>query len=179
DVAWCVVTSEISAALSDPYSDWVKSVAFGPGGSPSAGDVSGSVFVWDVATRKITAALSAPDSDPGNEGVNSVAFGPGGVLASGDESGSTFLWHVASRSASAGQLSDQGQLEDRALAQAARPADQLRALPDQAWPPGCRLLAQHGLDGLLVAQARAGCVFCGRRRREWRSLLLTWLLGHR
>ena len=93
------------AALTDPGSAGVQSVAFSPNGTTLAvGDTDGSAYVWNLATRTLTARLRAP----GHRSVDSVAFSPNGtILATGDYNGSTYLWNLATGTITA-TLTDPG-----------------------------------------------------------------------
>jgi WD40 repeat protein len=87
---------KLIAALPDPGSQGVNSVAFSPDGQIlAAGDANGSTYVWDVAAAKPIATLTDPDS----AGINSVTFSADGkTLATGDEnnSGHVYIWHISS-----------------------------------------------------------------------------------
>jgi WD40 repeat protein len=87
---------KLIAALPDPGSQGVNSVAFSPDGTIlAAGDANGNTYVWDVAAAKSLTTLTDPDS----AGINSVTFSPDGkTLATGDEnnSGRVYLWHISS-----------------------------------------------------------------------------------
>ena len=88
--------AKLIAALPDPGTKGVISVAFSPDGRTlAAGDANGKAYVWDVTTAKPITTLT----DPGSAGINSVAFSPDGkTLAIGDESnsGRVYLWHIRS-----------------------------------------------------------------------------------
>ena len=73
----------------------VFSVAFSPDGKTlAAGDLDGTVRLWDVATRR---QLGSPLTSPTGT-VQSVAFSPDGkTLASGSADGTVRLWDVATR----------------------------------------------------------------------------------
>jgi WD40 repeat protein len=87
---------KLIAALPDPGSQGVNSVAFSPDGTIlAAGDANGNTYVWDAAAAKPVTTLTDPDS----AGINSVTFSPDGkTLATGDEnsSGRVYLWHIIS-----------------------------------------------------------------------------------
>ncbi len=96
---WDIATRKVTATLSDPGSDGVYYVAYGPDGTTLAvADTDGSTYLWDIATKKVTATLS----DPGRKGVDGVAYGPGGTtLAAADADGSTYLWDIATKTITA------------------------------------------------------------------------------
>ena len=83
-------TVKLIATLTDPATQGVNSVAFGPDGNLAVGNGDHSVYLWNITTGKVTAILT----DPAGKVVNSVAFGPDGILAVGDSNGSTYLWHI-------------------------------------------------------------------------------------
>lgn len=85
------------AVLSDPGSSGVEDAEFSPDDPVLAtADLNGSVYLWNVLTRRLVAALT----DPGSDGVDAVAFSPPGtMLAVGDRNGGTYLWQVSAPSA--------------------------------------------------------------------------------
>lgn len=91
---WDVATRTITATLSDPATDGIRTLAFSPDGRTLAvGDNNGSTYLWDVATGTVTAALAEPDA----AFANAVAFSPDGhSLATADITG-TYLWDVTTR----------------------------------------------------------------------------------
>jgi hypothetical protein len=89
------VTARSIATLTDPGSVGVDAVVFSPAGTVLAtADHNGSIYLWDLATRKRALSLL----DPGSLGVESVTFSASGrVLASGDQNGSAYMWNLATR----------------------------------------------------------------------------------
>ncbi len=92
---WDTATGELTTTLTSPASNYMYSVAFGPGGTTlAAGGNNSSISLWDTTTGKLTTTLT----DPSSVQVNSVAFGPGGTtLAAGAQNGSTYLWNTTTR----------------------------------------------------------------------------------
>jgi WD40 repeat protein len=73
-------------------------VAFSPDGKILATadealpSFAGTIYLWNLASRKVIATLT----DPHSQGVNSVAFSPDGkTLAAADINGRTYLWNTA------------------------------------------------------------------------------------
>jgi serine/threonine protein kinase len=99
------LTGTLVATLRNPESSArAAGVAFGPSArtlvvgsvnnNGNASGTGGSIYVWDIATKKVTATLT----DPGSKGVYYVAFGPGGTtLVAADTNGSTYLWDIATK----------------------------------------------------------------------------------
>jgi hypothetical protein len=87
------VPAHLPAALTDPGSQGLTSVAFSPHAAILAtGDGNGHAYLWNLATG----TKSATFTDPSGAVVESVAFSPGGAfLAIGDFNGRTYLWNVA------------------------------------------------------------------------------------
>jgi Protein tyrosine and serine/threonine kinase len=75
-VASGTATGKVTAALPEPDSQEVVSVAFAPGSSTilAAGDGNGSTYLWNTSAKRITATLP----EPYNQGVTAVTFVPGG-----------------------------------------------------------------------------------------------------
>lgn len=71
--------------LSDPGGAGVYGVAFSPDGSRLAvGDMNGSAYLWNPATR----TLVAPYRTPSGQQVRSIAMNPSGLLAVGTDNSS-------------------------------------------------------------------------------------------
>ncbi len=89
------VTARSIVTLTDPGSVGVDAVTFSPAGTVLAtGDHNGSIYLWNLATRKRTLSLL----DPGSLGVESATFSANGrVLATGDQNGSAYMWNLATR----------------------------------------------------------------------------------
>jgi hypothetical protein len=87
------VPAHLPAALTDPGSQGLTSVAFSPEAAILAtGDGNGHAYLWNLATG----ATSATFTDPSGAVVESVAFSPDGtMLAIGDFNGRAYLWNVA------------------------------------------------------------------------------------
>jgi WD40 repeat protein len=84
----------------------IGQLAFAPGtdgGVLAAGDMDGSVYLWDTRAQAITGTLSPPGQVRSGSTyklreVNAMAFSPGGsTLAVADIDGSVDLWSTASR----------------------------------------------------------------------------------
>jgi hypothetical protein len=93
---WNFVTGKL-IKLADPSTQGATALAFSPDGKLLAvSDGNGTVYLWDLATRKITEALSSPGT---SQNLIGVGFSPDGkVLASsggGGNGGQVDLWDVA------------------------------------------------------------------------------------
>jgi eukaryotic-like serine/threonine-protein kinase len=98
-----VLTDPAYAAASVVFSPTGKLLAVGGRGQLFSPE-GGSVYLWNLVTRKIIATLT----DPNGKGVISVAFGPeGSTLAAGDLNGTTYLWNPATQQVIA-RLTDPG-----------------------------------------------------------------------
>ena len=98
-----VLTDPRYAAASVAFSPTGQLLAIG-GRAQFLSPDGGSIYLWELATRRIVATLT----DPAGKGVDSVAFGPGGsTLAAGDLDGTTYMWNLAARKITA-RLADPG-----------------------------------------------------------------------
>ncbi|MGH3191249.1 MAG: WD40 repeat domain-containing serine/threonine protein kinase [Streptosporangiaceae bacterium] len=88
------VMASRTAILTDPGSEGVQQVAFGPDGTLAVADGNGNTYLWNTAIRSPIATLT----DPRGEGPMNLVFGPNGTLAVVDGNGSTYLWNTATRS---------------------------------------------------------------------------------
>ena len=82
--------------------NWVLSVSFSPEGTLlAAGDLDGTVTVWDIATRTRVSTFEGP-ADRIQDQIVSVSFTPDGAfLVSGAADGRVLLWDVETGGATA------------------------------------------------------------------------------
>ena len=96
DMTWTsFILAEISPYLIanlEGHTGWVSAVSFSPDGTTLASGSSGTITLWDVATRKQIANLE------GHTGwVSAVSFSPDGTTLASGSSGTITLWDVATR----------------------------------------------------------------------------------
>jgi WD40 repeat protein len=91
-------------ALSDPDSEGIESVAFGPDSEwLAAGDANGSTYLWHLPATKPAKTLKNPTTGASAASLNadlgtavfSVAISPNGTtLATTDTNGHAYMWKV-------------------------------------------------------------------------------------